>query len=242
MIHVNIVIPMDGLISDTNPPNKRRYGGVLPEDRQRQRRVKLIDGAIEVFGTKGFHAATVREVCVAAHLTERYFYESFKTLPQLFIAVYAHLREELMAKTLASMAQAEQTPLGLLEPAIRVFLEFIRDDPRRGRIMLVDSLGVNDEVAALSGATARDYSAMMRQHLHLLVPKARMGDINLDLLADGMIGLNVLLASRWMQDGFVEHIDKVVRTNLMPYQGLLSLMGEAGREQPGSPSAKPTPR
>lgn len=220
---------MEAASPDTPSTPRRRYGGVLPEERQRLRRAKLIEGAIEVFGTKGFHAATVREVCVAAHLTERYFYESFKTLPQLFLATYAELREQLMGLTLAALKKAEPTPLGMLEPGIRVFLEFIRDDPRRGRIMLVDSLGVNDEVAAMSGATARDYSAMMRQHLHMLVPVAQLGEVNLDLLADGMIGLNVLLAARWMQDGFVESIDKVVQTNLLPYQGLLGLVAQGQR-------------
>lgn len=215
---------MDAPLSDSSPPNKRRYGGVLPEERQRVRRAKLIEGALEVFGTKGFHATTVREVCVAAHLTERYFYESFKTLPQLFLATYAGLRQQLMDLTLAALAQSTPTPLGMLEPAMRVFLEFIRDDPRRGRIMLVDSFAVNDEVAAMSGATARDYSSMMRQHLHLLVPKHLAQHVNLDLLADGMIGLNVLLAARWMQDGFKEPIDNVVKTNLLPYQGLLALV------------------
>jgi AcrR family transcriptional regulator len=218
---------MDASISDSSPPNKRRYGGVLPEERQRLRRAKLIEGALEVFGTKGFHATTVREVCVAAHLTERYFYESFKTLPQLFLATYSELREQLMNLTLAALAQSEPTPLGMLEPAMRVFLEFIRDDPRRGRIMLVDSFAVNDEVAAMSGATARDYSSMMRQHLHLLIPKERQDEVSLDLLADGMIGLNVLLAARWMQDGFAEPIDKVVFTNLLPYHGLLALAAKA---------------
>lgn len=226
MIHVNIGISMEAPTPTSPLSPRRRYGGVLPEERQRLRRAKLIEGAIEVFGTKGFHAATVREVCVAAHLTERYFYESFKTLPQLFLATYADLREQLMALTLAALKKAEPTPLGMLEPAIRVFLEFIRDDPRRGRIMLVDSLGVNDEVAALSGATARDYSTMLRHYLHLLVPEPQMGDVNLDLLADGMIGLNVLLAARWMHDGFAEPIDKVVQTNLLPYQGLMSLAGK----------------
>ncbi len=215
---------MDASISDTTPSIKRRYGGVLPEERQRLRRAKLIEGAIEVFGTKGFHNATVREVCVAAHLTERYFYESFKTLPELFLATYAELRHQLMDLTLAALSQAGQTPLGMLEPAMRVFLEFIRDDRRRGRIMLVDSLGVDNEVAALSGATARDYSAMLRMHLEHLVPKAMLSHVSLDLLADGMIGLNVLLAARWMHDGFREPIDKVVRTNLLPYQGLLALV------------------
>ncbi len=217
---------MDASNPDSPPANKRRYGGVLPEERQRLRRAKLIEGALEVFGTKGFHVSTVREICVAAHLTERYFYESFKTLPQLFMATYAELRQQLMDRTLAALAQSEPTPLGMLEPAMRVFLAFIRDDPRRGRIMLVDSFGVNDEVAALSGATARDYSSMMRQHLHLLVPRSLAGTINLDLLADGMIGLNILLAARWMEDGFVEPIDNVVKTNLLPYQALLALARE----------------
>jgi AcrR family transcriptional regulator len=215
---------MDASISDPSPPNKRRYGGVLPEERQRVRRAKLIEGALEVFGTKGYHATTVREVCVAAHLTERYFYESFKTLPQLFLATYAELAQQLMERTLAALAQSEPTPLGMLEPAMRVFLEFIRDDPRRGRIMLVDSFAVNDEVAAMSGDTARDYSSMLRQHLHLLIPADQRDEVSLDLLADGMIGLNVLLAARWMQDGFSEPIEKVMHTNLLPYRGLLSLV------------------
>ena len=62
MIHVNIGITMEDALTDTTPPPRRRYGGVLPEERQRLRRTKLIEGGIEVFGTKGFHAATVREV------------------------------------------------------------------------------------------------------------------------------------------------------------------------------------
>ncbi|MGC4059829.1 MAG: helix-turn-helix domain-containing protein [Aquabacterium sp.] len=200
----------------------------MPEERQRLRRAKLIEGALEVFGTKGFHATTVREVCVAAHLTERYFYESFKTLPQLFLATYAELAQQLMDRTLAALAQSEPTPLGMLEPAMRVFLEFIRDDPRRGRIMLVDSFAVNEEVATMSGDTARDYSSMLRQHLHLLIPTGLRDDVSLDLLADGMIGLNVLLAARWMQDGFAEPLDKVMHTNLLPYRGLLAMVQKTG--------------
>lgn len=228
---------MDATTPDPAPANRRRYGGVLPEERQRVRRVRLLEGGLEVFGTKGYHGATVREVCVAAQLTERYFYESFKTLPQLFLAVYAELAEQLMARTLAVMAKAEPTPLGLLESAMRVFLEFVRDDPRRGRVMLMDSLAVNAEVAELSGATARDYSAMLRQHMHRLVPADLMDDVSLDLLADGMIGLNVLLAQRWMQDRFSEPIDKVVRTNLLPYQGMMRMVQEQKDAQAGAPSA-----
>jgi hypothetical protein len=34
----------------------------------------------------------------------------------------------------------------------------------------------------------------------------------------------VMLAARWMHDGFVTPIDKVVSTNLLPYEGMVSLL------------------
>jgi AcrR family transcriptional regulator len=206
-----------------SPAGKRRYGGVSPAERLRLRRQKLLEGGLEVFGAKGFHAATVREVCAAARLTERYFYESFKTLQELFLAVYADLRDQLMALELAAIGTDESSPLDKLEPALRAFLEFIRDDPRRGRVMLIDVVGVNAEVANASDAAARNYSSILKERLLRLFPAGRSPDISVALLADGMIGLNVMLAARWMQNGFAEPIDKVVATNLLPYRGLLEL-------------------
>jgi AcrR family transcriptional regulator len=216
--------PTRASATDLSPSGQRRYGGVPPAERLRRRRLKLLEGGLEVFGTKGFHAATVREVCAAARLTERYFYESFKTLHELFLAVYADLRDQLMARELEAIGTDEATPLGTLEPALRVFLEFIRDDPRRGQVMLVDAVGVNAEVTTVSDAAARDYSSLLKERLTRLFPKGRSQDISVALLADGMIGLNVMLAARWMQNGFDEPIDKVVATNLLPYRGLLALV------------------
>lgn len=226
MVRVNIAIPMQTSPPETTSGSRRRYGGVLPEERQRQRRAKLIEGATEVFGIKGFHAATVREVCVAAHLTERYFYESFKTLSELFIAVYVDMREQLMARTLTVFADSEQQqPVALVESSLRVFLEFIREDPRRGQVMLVDAVGISSEVARISGDTARDYGQLVRTRLLSMIPPEAAQDIDMALLSDGMVGLNILLAARWMQDGFKTPLDKVVRTNTLPYLGLLALLG-----------------
>lgn len=206
--------------------SRRRYGGVLPEERQRQRRAKLIEGAMDVFGTKGFHASTVREVCVAAHLTERYFYESFKNLSDLFIAVYGEMRQQLMDRTLRVFDADDRQPVELVESSLRVFLEFIREDPRRGQIMLVDALGINSEVTRLSGSTARDYGNLVRQRLMAMVHPDMVQEVDLALLSDGMVGLNILLATRWMQDGFQTPLDKVVRTNTLPYIGLIKLLGQ----------------
>ena len=49
----------------------RAYGGLAPEDRAAARRARFIEAGIELFGTQGFRAATVRGVCAAAGLTDR---------------------------------------------------------------------------------------------------------------------------------------------------------------------------
>jgi AcrR family transcriptional regulator len=216
---------MNTPVSASSPPNRRRYGGVLPEVRQRQRRDKLIDGALEVFGTKGFHGATVREVCAAAQLTERYFYESFDSMSTLFMALYRQLGDQLMARTLAVVqASSHASPIQRMEAALRVFMGFVQEDPRRGQVMLLDVFGIDPAVVQLGDQTIRDYSGLLRMELSLLFKPGHHPLMNLDLLSDGMIGLNVTLTARWMESGFKAPIDEVVFTNMLPYRGLFQLL------------------
>jgi AcrR family transcriptional regulator len=204
---------------------RRRYGGVLPEERQLQRRTKLLDGALAVFGVKGFHGATVREVCAAAQLTERYFYESFDGMQALFGALYRQLNAQLMAQTVQVVqTTVDQGPVKRMEAALRVFLQFIQEDPRRGRVMLLDVLGIDQSMVQLSEEMVRSYAGLLRMELDRLVAVGTAPVINWGLLADGMIGLNVILAARWMNSGFEAPLDEVVATNLLPYQGLFQLV------------------
>src|ERR1700710_181396 len=69
----------------------RAYGGLALEDRVAARRARFIEAGIELFGTQGFRAATVRGICAAAGLTDRYFYESFASLEALLAEVYRTL-------------------------------------------------------------------------------------------------------------------------------------------------------
>jgi len=66
----------------------RSYRGQSQEQRRAERRGRLIAGAIAVYGERGYHQATVKAVCEAAGLTERYFYESFANSEALLIDSY----------------------------------------------------------------------------------------------------------------------------------------------------------
>ena len=65
-----------------------RWSGVPLQDRQALRRDELIAAGVALLGGPGGPALTVRAVCRAAGLTERYFYESFTDRDEYVAAVY----------------------------------------------------------------------------------------------------------------------------------------------------------
>src|ERR1700760_3307724 len=76
----------------------RPYGGLAMAERVAARRARFVEAGVELFGTQGFRGATVRGVCAAAGLTDRYFYESFATLEALLAAVYHSLKDEFATR------------------------------------------------------------------------------------------------------------------------------------------------
>lgn len=222
---------------------RRSYGGVAPEERQALRRQRLIEAGIEVFGTRGFHAATVREICGAARLTERYFYESFKGLPDLFAAVFEHITDMLKAATLLALAQSEPQPLKLAEAGLRCFLEFVRDDPRRARIALIDAVSIGQGSKEAVDRTSREYVDLMRGFVTTLYPDAGKAGINVEMLSVGLIGMNTHIATSWVRDGCKMPLEDVLAANLLCYSGMDMVVRARGvdvvvPEQPAKAAAK----
>ena len=203
--------------------------GVPMQERAAQRRALLLDAALEAFGTRGYHAVTVREICTGARLTERYFYESFKSLEALFSALYLTLNEQLKSATLGALMVAQmKTAAGpdreridaLASAGLRVLLEFIRDDPRRARVLLIDAISISHGVGQISGQITREYAELTRRFIEQLFPDAESRGIDIAVIATGLLGANIHIATQWVRDGFKPSFEVVLRNNLAIYQAL----------------------
>ncbi|MFD6099070.1 TetR/AcrR family transcriptional regulator [Nocardiopsis flavescens] len=120
----------------------RPWRGMTPEQRQRDRRRRLLDAALEEFGTAGFRATTVGALCARAHLTNRYFYEHFADREAALRALY----DELLGRALQEMAAALEgadTFEDQVMAALDAYLDFAMADPRRPRVVSVESVGVS---------------------------------------------------------------------------------------------------
>ncbi|HWF53980.1 MAG TPA: TetR/AcrR family transcriptional regulator [Solirubrobacteraceae bacterium] len=110
-------------------------------DRHAIRRARLIDAGLELLGGAGYAATTVRGVCARAQLTPRYFYESFRDLDELMLAVFDEVAAEAASAVLAASAGAPQDARGKARAAIGAFVELVAEDPRRARILFVEAVG-----------------------------------------------------------------------------------------------------
>ncbi|MCV7419103.1 TetR/AcrR family transcriptional regulator [Mycobacterium yunnanensis] len=105
-----------------------RWSGVPLRDRQTLRRDELITAGVEVLGGEGGGSLTVRGVCRAAGLTERYFYESFDDRDDFVRAVYDHVCSTAMTTLTSSTTPRD---------AVERFVALMVDDPIRGRVLLI---------------------------------------------------------------------------------------------------------
>ena len=112
------------------PPGQRsrRWSGVPLEDRQVLRRDELIAAGVQLLGGESGQAVTVRAVCRAAGLTERYFYESFSDRDEFVRAVY----DDVCTRAMSALTSAT-TP----REAVEQFVALMVDDPVRGRVLLL---------------------------------------------------------------------------------------------------------
>lgn len=123
-------------------PASRTYRGLSADERRDERRRRLLDAGLDLIGTDGWSATTVRAVCQRARLSARFFYESFDDLDALAVAVFDEVLGQALAAALAAMADAPAGDLPTrLRPGVDALVADLTDDPRRARVAFVEALG-----------------------------------------------------------------------------------------------------
>ncbi|HEY3711805.1 MAG TPA: TetR/AcrR family transcriptional regulator [Amycolatopsis sp.] len=173
----------------------RTWAGTTLDDRRAARRGQLVSAGLDLLGTEGSAAVSVRAVCRQAKLTERYFYESFADREELVAAVYEHVGEQAREALAAAVRDA---PDGRqrAERAVTAFVELVLDDPRLGRVLLLAPL---------------TDPALTRRGLHLMPVFAalvgeqltRGDETGRRLVAIGLVGA--------LSNIFIAHLDGTLR-------------------------------
>jgi AcrR family transcriptional regulator len=130
-------------------------------------RSQLLDAAEEVFGRKGFHETTLKEVAELAEFSVGSVYSFFESKDDLFRQIFLRRGEEWMAEA-AEVFGSGADPLTQLHDLVEFEIRFIRRYPQFGRLFLRYSsatMPVDDR--AIDPAVAQRYDEAMRQQADL---------------------------------------------------------------------------
>ncbi len=182
----------------TNEKPSRLYRGTDDVARKQERRAKLIQAGIQTFGTQGYANTKVKDVCVAAKLTERYFYESFDDREALLGAVYDVSAESMGVAFAAAAAEGDASGLAVLKH----YFAFVSDEPKMAQVLFFEIVGVSpamdtkyrNGIGAMAAFLATEFRYPQPNHFSGL----------------GAAGALVYMAAAWVLSGFAEPMESVI--------------------------------
>jgi AcrR family transcriptional regulator len=211
--------PQEALVTSAKV-RRRSFKGLSLEVRQAERRERLMEAGLQSYGTMGYFAVTVRDVCIEAKLTERYFYESFKNSGTLFDAIFMRLVEDLQQCIVTAVMQGAPDPKRMVHLGLTAFFRRISDDQRMTRILFIDAILVHENDAQSMYQAFRRFDLMTQSFIALMVPKAQANMALVSLISTGLTGYVSHLATRWALSGFKETVEDLISACMVLYEAL----------------------
>src|SRR5689334_18194167 len=114
--------------------NSRREQRKL--EHQALSRLQLLDAAEEVFGRKGYHEATLKEVAELAEFSVGSVYSFFESKDDVFRQIFVRRGEEFMPGLRAILADRKRDAMEQLHALVDFEVGFFRSHARFGRLYL----------------------------------------------------------------------------------------------------------
>lgn len=166
----------------------RSWRGQSAEERRDERRARLIDAGIELFGTRGYAATPVKAVCEQAGLTERYFYENFSDREDLLSEIYDLLIRETAESTLGAIERVDGDLFARLEVGLETFFEALTRDPRRARIQELEVVGVSEAMEAKRRAAIHSFAGIIADQVRQDPGWSPDRGVRLEVITLGLVG------------------------------------------------------
>jgi len=187
----------------------RRYRGITPSQRTAERRERLLDAGLDLFGTEGYAHTSVRAVSAAAGLNSRYFYESFASREDLLYSVYQRIVGDIFARASEAVAR-EATIEGQARAGLRAAWTGVTEDRRKARIVALEVVGVSERLERLRQETRQALAQFTASNAMTLAGEGVRLRLDPVLVTRFLIGGVVEVLLEWINGDLDASVDEVV--------------------------------
>ena len=203
----------------------RMYGGESAADRLARQRRQFMDAGLELFGTVGYRATTVRMLCKQAGLIDRYFYKNFVDIEDLLAAVYAEAIDDIQATVMRALmpemasGHAERIVAAGLGAFFTAF-----ENPRVARVCWLEVLGVSPRIDALYIQRIQRFADLLTELARALVPDLKLPPDELQFTGFGLVGAISQSALQWLLSDYRAERQYLVAANTRLLLGAMQML------------------
>jgi AcrR family transcriptional regulator len=177
----------------------RAYAGQSADQRDAQRRERLLAAAVEIIGTQGYPATTIPGVCAAAKVSTRHFYRLYTTKEDLFLDVYDRLTGESYTRVTASLRETSERPVRERIPtALLAYLAPMLEDARGARIAFVEIMGASPRIERVRLDYRETLVALVEREVREAVERGEIDDRDWRFATLALVGAATAIVYDWM--------------------------------------------
>ncbi len=209
-------------MSEKGPPgsaaSRRPYGGRSPDDRRADRTRRILDAALELYGTDGYSPTTISQLCRTAGVAPVKFYEEFASQEDVLLLLCEERVLVAFDAVNAAVDAAEPEIDAVARAGLGAFCHALLDDPRVAQVLLIEIVGVSREVERHRRAIARRYAELILR-FYAMVCEAR-GETTPDIDSPQ----NALVATALVGAVMEAIVGRVLDENRMPIDELVEIL------------------
>ncbi len=190
----------------TSGTTGRTYGGVSPEQRRADRRTRLVEAGLALYGSQGFAATSIDAVCAEAGLTKRYFYESFGSAEDLLAAVYLDATARVQTRVASAVLEAGDDLQAAVAAGITAYFHEIDQDRRTANVILSELLSLTGRTRDVIRGATESWTTLIASVLE----GRRYRGHDSRLVAASVWALLAGSAIRWALDEYAEPVDVLI--------------------------------
>lgn len=159
-----------------------------------QRRIQLLETALERFAHKGYHETSMEEIADAAGVTKPVIYHHFSSKTELFIELLDTVGERLVLDMSAKI-EAETSPYRRVLAGFRAYFDFVCTSTSAYKLLFTSGARISDEFSDPVRRLEESVAAIIARFV-----EADIDDAHRELLGYAIVGLGEVAARRWVAD------------------------------------------
>lgn len=171
--------------------------------------MRLLESGLELFGTQGYRATTVRELSARAKVSHRTFYQEFAGTEDLLVAVYESCLDRLIGVVSAAVPLNAGDLSGALRRCVEAFLSEIQTDPRLAKVVWFEVLGVSERVAGTYLGRMEEFTQLFNGLIDAWALTPRVNPAARTVILRALTGGISHVSMVWVKNDFEESREQI---------------------------------